>query len=406
MKKITTLISLLILMLVSVFVYRWWHATLPLISPLDLLGTLPPLQKVGYHPKKIVYGFLPYWNIKYSDQIPIRYLTHLAYFGIDLNPDGTIKTHENRRELEPGWNKLSTNEFSLLRRQLKLLGKKTILTIRAMDNDQIEKLVNSPQNRQLAIASVLEVAQDQQFDGLNIDFEYTGSPDPATKQNFTLFTQVLAQTCRNTILDCEVSIDIYADSANKNRLWDLPTIAAAVDHVLVMTYDFYRPSSSQAGPVAPLRGKCQLTPTNWENQTDCLEYDVTSSVADLIKVIPTQKLLLGIPFYGYQWQTSSPDFLANAYPNTGQLATYKRIQALFSDPTVSSLSASWSATAMSPYITFIKDDKMFQIHYEDARSLGYKLDLVNQSSLAGIGIWALGYETPLDDLWITIAQKL
>lgn len=382
--------------------YRWWKSNLPLVSPLDLLGTIPAFQQAVYHPKKVVYGFLPYWNIKVADQIPIRYLTHVAYFGIDLNSDGSIMTHMNRRELEPGWNKLSSNEFSQLRRQLKLLGKKTILTVRGMDNDQISSIVNNSQNRQLAIASILDVAQEQQFDGINVDFEYVGNPDNNTKRNFTEFVQVLAQTCRSTIPECEMSLDIYADSAVKNRLWDLPNLAPIMDHVLVMTYDYYRPSSNQAGPIAPLRGKC--TPQN--PTTPCLEYDVTTSVADIIKVIPSNKLLMGIPFYGYEWQTAGTNFLANTYPKTGGIATYKRIQSLFSDPDISDLTASWSATTMSPYLSYTEKGKTYQIQYEDARSLGYKLDLVNQSNLAGIGIWALGYETPLEDLWITIANKI
>lgn len=404
-KKIKLLLtSLVVIVVVSVggFAgYRWWHQALPLISPMDLLGSIPAFQQAVYHPKKVVYGFLPYWNIKYTDQLLIRDLTHLVYFGVDLGPDGNIRTHVNKRELEPGWNKLSSDEFSSLRRQMKLVNKKMVLAVTAMDNDDISSIVNNAQNRQLAIASIIQVAQDQQFDGINIDFEYVGNPDPNTRRNFATFATVLANTCHQTIPECEMSIDIYADSAIKFRLWDLSTITPAMDHVMVMTYDYYRPSSGQAGPVAPLRGKCTDLLT-----TNCLDYDVTTSVADLIKVIPSKKLLLGIPFYGYEWQTAGTGFLANTYPKTGGIATYKRIQSLFSDSTISSLSAQWSDVSMSPYLSYIENGKTYQIHYEDARSLGLKLDLVNQSNLAGIGIWALGYEVPLDDLWVTIAKKI
>ncbi len=61
---------------------------------------------------------------------------------------------------------------------------------------------------------------------------------------------------------------------------------------------------------------------------------------------------------------------------------------------------------MSPYIVYQDDGATYQIHYEDSRSLSLKLDLVNQSALGGVAIWALGYETPYQELWQTIAAKV
>jgi len=209
----------------------------------------------------------------------------------------------------------------------------------------------------------------------------------------------LSEKCKATIPNCEISVDVFADSAIKDRLYDLTKISKIVDQVIVMAYDFYRPSSTQSGPVAPLRGKCA-------NSDSCLDYDVVTSIGDISKQVPAYKIILGFPFYGYEWQTVDNLFLSHSYPKTGQIATYKRIQSLFSDPSIASLSASWSATTFTPYLSYTKDGNTYQIHYDDSNSLSLKIDFIHQAKLGGLAIWALGYELPYTNLWETIANDL
>jgi spore germination protein YaaH len=188
---------------------------------------------------------------------------------------------------------------------------------------------------------------------------------------------------------------VFADSAAKYRLWDLEALSRVTDRFIVMAYDYYRKNSSQAGPVAPLTGKCK----DDETSRSCLEYDIVTHLAKMIKLVPSEKIILGIPFYGYEWQTAGRDFLANTYSRTGSLASYSRIQTLYADPDVSSLSALWSESTLSPYLVFDTNDEIHQIHYENSESLKQKIKLVKSANLGGIAIWALGYETPYHELW-------
>lgn len=383
--------------------YRLWLINLPLVSPLDLIESLPPLAPIFSKPgHKIAFGFLPYWNLKSVDELTIKPLTHLAYFGIDFNPDGSIKKYDRPGEKEPGWNKLNSEQFAKLYRQLKLLGKKVILTVIAMETEQIDTLLGDEQNRGKAINSILSVLVEKEFDGLNIDFEYMGYPETETRNNFTLFVTDLTRRCKAVNKKCEISLDVFADSAIKNRLYDLSALAKVVDQVIVMAYDYYRPSSTQSGPVAPLRGKCSRD----SKKTPCLDYDVVTSIGDINKYVESRKIILGVPFYGYEWQTVDNSFLANTYPKTGAIATYKRIQGIFGSEQISSLSASWSTLTLTPYLSYVEDDKTYQIHYEDAASLKLKVDFIHQGKLGGLAIWALGYETPYQELWQTISSNL
>jgi spore germination protein len=400
-KFLLSLIIIIILLPLGFFSWKTWRENLPLISPLELIETLAPIpsnKKTG----KIVFGFLPYWNMKLSNQLTIKPLTHLAYFGIDINGDGTIKKLDNPKEEEPGWTKLNSNAFNILERQLKITNKKTILTVRVMTYDQITSILNQSNATNTAIDSIINLVVSKNFDGINLDFEASALFDQQTRDNFTTFVRKIKNKCRSQNPQCEISVDIFADSAIKNRLYNLKDLIPETDLFVVMAYDFYRPSNSQAGPVAPIRGRC----SDNNPSLNCLEYDINTSIADITKIIPPEKILLGIPFYGYQWQTVDTSFLSNSYPKTGALASYKRIQEIINDPKTTSLTTNWSNETLSPYLTFSDNGQTYQIHYENSQSLSLKIALVHQANLGGIAIWALGYETPYQDLWETISSNI
>ncbi len=395
-KKLLIFTSLVIGICLLIVAYQYWQYQLPLISPLSFIETYitPPTRST-----KQVYGFFPYWNLKVADRLRVNELTHFAYFSISLNPDGTIEKRVNPQELEPGWNKLNSSQTNKLLYQVKLLKKTTDLVVTAMDQDLIDSILSSPEHTDTAIKSILLTLKQFNFDGLNIDFEYTGTPPEVLRNKFTEFVRSVRTACLSQNQHCTVSVDVFGDSANKIRLTNIKDLSPIVDKIIVMAYDYYRKSSTQAGPIAPLRGKCEPNPTS-----ACLEQDISFNLATILSLAPPEKIILGIPFYGYEWQTASTDFLANTYPKSGALATYQRIISLFSDSSISSLSASWSSSTQSPYLIYSQDNNIFQVHFESPQSLELKLKLVDNLNLGGIAIWALGYETPYLDLWQSISD--
>jgi len=393
LRKVSLFFLVLALIFSGITAYAVWKDALPLVSPIALVEVIIGNSAASKSPK-VIYGFFPYWNSKYADELNINLLTHFAYFAVDLNPDGSINKANSKREQEPGWNKLNSKTVGKLLYQSKLLDQKTVLTITAMDTDLIDSILSNPQNFDNAIKSIIDVYHQYDFDDINIDFEYIGEPNEKIRGGFVAFIQSLKNACLGINKYCQIDIDVFGDAATKYRLWDLNSLNQTVDHVIVMAYDYYRKSSSQAGPVAPLTGKCQT-----KNNNLCLEQDIMFHISEMTKIVSPEKIILGIPFYGYEWQTAGKDFLANTYPGTGSMASYSRIQTIFSDPDVSSLSAKWSESTLSPYLVFEIDKEIHQIHFENPESIKQKIKLIKSAGLGGIAIWALGYETPFPDLW-------
>ena len=233
MKIIIRTFILLSSILLAIASYYYWKTNLPLLSPLDLITHLSA-PSTPQESQKVVFGFLPYWNMKYSNTLHIKNLTHLAYFGVDLNKDGTLNQFDRPGEQEPGYRQLVSHQLEILIRQLHLTNKKAVLVIRAMNNNQITSIINSTAAQRTAIEEIVKLAKEKRFDGLNVDFEYIGSPDQETRNNFTQFVSELGNHCRQQIAQCEISLDIYADTAAKTRLYDLDRLANIVDLIVVM----------------------------------------------------------------------------------------------------------------------------------------------------------------------------
>ena len=162
-----------------------------------------------------------------------------------------------------------------------------------------------------------------------------------------------------------------------------------------MAYDFHRRQSTQAGPVAPLFGGKEL----WDN-------DINTYLQQFLELVPAQKILLGIPFYGYEWQTTSRESLSHTFPDTGATASYERVQELLKQSEELQVQESWNEQALSPYISYSEDGEIYVIYFENSRSISYKLDYVNQLDLGGVAIWALGYEGSSRELWEVIQNKV
>ncbi len=391
-KKLTLAISLTgFLAIAFILIY------LIILKPNPLLTPLATTLGINHHPtpkpNKIVYGFIPYWNYKYHQEIPYHQLTHLTAFGITFQEDGTIQTREADYQ-EPGWRSFSTANFSHIQRNTKNAGTKLILTLISFDNDITDSIIFSDENTQTFISQTLNFMEEKNFDGINIDFEYLGNPDQQTKDQFTLFVSKLTQAVKQKNPNHHTSIDVFADSADSNRIWDLKNLAPLVDHVIIMAYDFHRPSSTQAGPVAPLYG----AGNNWTE-------DITSLLAKHILLTPPEKILLGVPYYGYEWRTFSQDFQSSTYKGTGGLATYKRVKQHLQDNPDTQIN--WDEASLSPWFSYLEEDTdhTYQIYYDDPKSLGLKYDLINQTNLAGTAIWALGYDGGAPEIWNLIDQK-
>jgi spore germination protein len=199
------------------------------------------------------------------------------------------------------------------------------------------------------------------YTGVNIDFEAVPHRDRA---EFTAFIRELATAMRAAGYLTVVSVPAELQD-DPNDSWagafDFKALAPNVDILQLMTYD----ENGPWGPPGPVAGLDWVLP--------CVQFAVS--------VVPSAKISLGIPAYGYDW---------NLTKNTGVQVYWRQIPALI---TKSGAVPQWDVTSSSPYFTYTSaNGSNHVVWYEDAQSIPLKSALTETYNLMGVSVFALGYE--------------
>ncbi len=362
----------------------------PLISPIDEQTSFQFIRR--YLPRKkpyIIYGFLPYWNLN-KFQLNDA-LTHLAYFRLAINKDGNVKFKENN-QVDPGYSRLQSDAFLDIINQLEKKKVKLEIVFTIFSDDTAKEFLASDKAQAEFMKNLDSILLAYPVTGVNLDVELTTKGGNKLKEDLTQFVAKLRKHLNQKPEKVNLSIDVYPSAALEENVWELPKLVNLVDYVIIMAYDFHRSQSTQAGPVAPLIGGGSVFAS-----------DVHQYLIKTIKQVSSEKILLGVPFYGYQWQTVDYSAQAKTIPKTGHAVPYTEVVELLNQKNVK---RNWNSRGLSPYLTYTKNDKNYILYYEDKNSLHYKLELVNQLNLGGIAIWALGYEGGTQELWQEIQKGL
>ncbi len=369
-------------------------------------SAMPPNEIVGYFPQWGVYNrrYVPLDLIKSG---AVKSLTQLDYAQANIK-DGACIVADPQADLnfvykaEDSVDGIADAPDSLLRgnfHQLQLLRKRypklRILVSIEGKKDLFEDAARAG-NRvafvHSCIARFLEghVAQGvetpQLFDGIDVDWEY---PDAAHADDFYALMaefrrqmDAIASKSGATRAGTErrgFTLSI-ASGANHKAIdpIDWKRVAASVDQVGVMTYDFQGPWSHDTGFVAPLRS---ANPNA----------DTVQTVIDayLAAGVPPHQLLLGLPFYAYQWHNVAPG------ANFGLMSKGDPIRGNLNQSTATALLANEDAEVHrdpASQAPWIYDGDNF-LTYEDPTSLRAKQDFVHDRKLGGVMIWELSGDT-------------
>lgn len=231
---------------------------------------------------------------------------------------------------------------------------KTHASVVLMDSNQLHQLLSSSTNRKLLIGNLMDEVKKYGYDGVNIDFEFIKSTD---KNNFVTFLRELKTALGP---DLELSVAVFARTAKDSwpTGYDYVEIGKTADQVVVMAYDYHYPSSA-AGPVAPLW---------WVGE-----------VVDYMQAcMPKEKILLGMPTYGYDWSSGGG----------AQSITASKLAALKDKYKVSE---HFDNESMSPYFTYWDEQgQSHQIWMENQKSLQSKLNTAIEAKVGGISFWRIG----------------
>ncbi len=373
-------------------------------------------QNLSSGVNRIVYGF---YNGSNFSSIQWPKLTHVANMAVTM--DGSGELYEN-------------GQYSLAFTQAKADGVVPILGIACLNTSAVTAFLSNSSNFQNTIGEIIS-DMGNTYQGVCIDFEYV---KPSYQSAFVTFMSNLANQVYKSnppySLGYQVTAYLPQDpslygNSTMAKGYDVADIAQATDGWVVGAYDYSGPVSTPPGPNAPLYS------STWPNSQGQTEIDNGLSVDNtiqnlLVNQVPSGFLVLACPYYGYGWPTNSTSegasilagytyntwFYGNvSAPGIGNIASWV---SLGGGPFVDSygvtfqvqITKTWEPTpdtgngAESPWFYFsfldsLNNKNYYQTWYDNVQSLGLKYNYANSNNLAGIGIWALGYDAPQTELW-------
>lgn len=378
--------------------------TITLLSPTsNAFNKLSSLKQKELKNNYEVFGFAPYWTLGKMDNVDFSVLTTLAYFDIGINTDGSIDT------TSPGYAKFNSDAATNLFTKAHNNGTRVVATITQMDNETIRTFMDDLQAQKKAIENVVTLVSERGIDGVNIDFEYVGDPGKAYKDKFTAFVKGLSDRMHQSLPGSNVTVSVYASAAKFPKIYDIGAISKATDGIFMMAYDFATSGSDNAIPTAPLYGYKEGK--YW--------YDVSTAVDDFLAQMPKEKLILGLPWYGYDYPVNSP--AVKAEKDTGYYSYYwrrgykyryfvPREQAhastyALAKSDITPDETGWDDDGKVSWEAYKSNDGWRMIFLDDEKSLGIKYDFAKQKGLGGVGMWALGFDDGNTELWSLLEDK-
>src|SRR5258708_2529373 len=286
-----------------------------------------------------------------------------------------------------------------------------------MDNASINSLMDSKDAQNTTINDAIKEVKSAGIDGVNIDFEYVGNPGDDYKNKFSEFVYNFVQKLHREVPNSRLTVSVYASSVKDPKIYDIPRIAKYSDGIFMMAYDFATSTSDEAIPTAPLYG----------HKEGKYWYDVATAVEDFLKIMPSNKLILGVPWYGYNYPVNSPSVKASVnkgyytyywyryrryseyHSNSSVAQTYTFANDLIkeSNTSIEKITTECDQYGQVGYKAYYDSDSgtWRMIFLEDAKSMSIKYDFAKSKNLAGVGIWALGFDEGKKEMWTVLKEK-
>lgn len=296
----------------------------------------------------------------------LPYLTYLTLFTYGIRDDGSLIGIEDEELIE-------------LARSYGVAPIMLISTLSergTFSNELAARLFSDPAMQQRVIEGIVNTLESKRYAGVDVDFEYV--PREYADEYVQFMNRLHAALTPGgyklfVALAPKTSPDQPGLLYEGHRYRELGT---AADAALLMTYEWgytYGPPMA----VAPLN-----------RVREVVDYALTE--------LPADRLILGIPNYGYDWALPfvSGESKARSLGNVAavDLARERRAAITF-DQVSQSPSFRYFARENGEPIEHV-------VHFEDARSIDAKLRLINETDLRGGNIWNIMRYFP--QLWLVL----
>ncbi len=246
------------------------------------------------------------------------------------------------------------------------------------NSDLAYHILNSEDIQNKFISNILITMNNKGYLGLVIDFEYVY---PEDKNAYISFIEKIKNELKKYNYFLLIALAPKTSSEQKGLLYevhDYEKIGVLADYVIIMTYEWGY-SGGPAMAVAPINAIEKV-----------LEYATG--------IIDSNKILMGIPTYGYDWTLPYiPNSLAKSINNIEAIDIARKYKQ----------SIHYDFESESPFFNYYNSFmQKHEVWFDDARSIQAKFNLVVQFNLAGISYWTINRPFPQNYLILDYSFKI
>ena len=355
----------------------------------------PPPARLG---SPEIFGYLPYWSL--DAQIDYSAITTIAYFGLAAQADGKLKRYTGSGSKTTEYSRWQGNKVNSIIDQAHANGVKFVLTVERMawgdgSKEVTRALLGNPEARLTLADDIVYEITTRGLDGVSLDFEPILSDQ---RDNFALLLGEIRAAL--DAVNPAYQLTFAATGSQPKLTYEMfgnVTASGAADAVIIMGYPLRGISAKRAGGLAPVYSP--------------YSYDLKQIVNAYLNRVAGDKVILALPWYGRQWPTQTDEL--NAYTQQDR-SLYDRAYNINYVPALRHAIANGrrydpsEQSAWTAYRWRYCDDcpeTWREVYYEDVDSLAYKYDYAATRGLAGVGIWALGYDNDQPEMWSLLRVK-
>jgi len=231
---------------------------------------------------------------------------------------------------------------------------------KGFSTEVLSGVLASEELQERLIGNILSELTGKNYYGVNMDIEYIAPDD---RERYNAFLERLTERLHNEgfIVMSALAPKISADQLGVlYEAHDYAEQGRIVDYVIIMTYEW---GYTYGPPLA-------VSPINEVRRV--LDYAVTE--------IPPEKILMGMPNYGYDWTLPfmrGTPAQSVSFTQAVDLALRYGVEIQFDEQ------------AQTPYFYYTDNGTQHVVWFDDPRSIDSKLQLIDDYKLAGASWWTV-----------------
>ncbi|OGK13766.1 hypothetical protein A3A93_05495 [Candidatus Roizmanbacteria bacterium RIFCSPLOWO2_01_FULL_38_12] len=320
--------------------------------------------------------FVPYWSVNDLNSEKLVQYEKVIYFGVSAKGEG-IDREESGFIALPGFVQFTQ-------------GQDTYLTLRMLDTESNLKILEDPDLQEKIIADLIDITDQNRFDGVVLDLELSVLPFGDVKENISMFVSKLSEELHER--DFTFLMTIYGDKYFRGRPYDINRLNNHVDEFMIMAYDFHK-SYGEPGPNFPYSDNVEppLSPLLGKegNTRGGYGYDFKQMIEDFTKDVPTEKLTVVFGMFGYDWTLGKQGLPLKQAAALSLSAIRARF---YPECDLISCAIQVDEKSKETKISYIDDEgNKHQVWFEDENSAQKKIDYLNEQGIGKVAYWAWGY---------------